>query len=152
MHVKDALQLVNTHAIIFAGEYTTTGAMLRPLIHNQTDTSFSFRDDQVKVSSYCCTLHALHNSQTCVAFSVLCDEVLIDLESKHIDFLDTQTSQSSMPSLLSMHGTVEHHHQTDTVQMECKHLQYAVSCLKPPQQNPQALVMHSDCVTSAAVW
>ena len=41
---------LNADFVMCAGQYTTTGAMLRPLIHAQTDASFvSLRDDQTKV-------------------------------------------------------------------------------------------------------
>ena len=33
-----------------AGEYTTSVAMLRPVLHSQTDASFAFSLDQTKVS------------------------------------------------------------------------------------------------------
>lgn len=38
-----------------AGEYTTTGNMLRPLIHNKVDASFmSLKDDQTRVKLSVC--------------------------------------------------------------------------------------------------
>lgn len=46
--------------VLCSGEYTTTGAMLRPLIHAQTDaSSMSLRDEQTKVGPLIHAAYAL---------------------------------------------------------------------------------------------